>query len=87
MNALAQNRHNSLPYTARFPDKGSAIEGLVVCNGWYLEPLDLLNDQALDCYQPSPEVFISPPPPPPACLKHYNDGGSKGLKKESPAGV
>ena len=25
------------------PDKGCAIKGLVVCNNWDLEPLDLLN--------------------------------------------
>ena len=38
------------------PDKGRAIKGLVVCNRWDLEPLDLLNGLALGCYQPSPEV-------------------------------
>ncbi len=38
------------------PDKGRAIKGLVVCNIWYLEPLELLNGLALGCYQPSPEV-------------------------------
>ncbi len=37
-------------------DKGRAIKGLVVCNRWDLEPLDLLNALALGCYQPSPEV-------------------------------
>ena len=35
--------------------KGSAINELVVCNNWDLEPLDLLNGLALD-YQPSPEA-------------------------------
>ena len=40
------------------PDKGRAIKGLVVCNNWDLEPLDLLNGLALGCYQPSPEVLI-----------------------------
>ena len=40
------------------PDKGRAIKGLVVCNNWDLEPFDLLNSQALDCYQPSSEVLI-----------------------------
>ena len=35
------------------PDKGRAIKELVVCNSWDLEPLDLLNDLALGCYQPS----------------------------------
>ena len=38
------------------PDKGGAIKGLVVCNSWDLEPLDLLNSLALGCYQPFPEV-------------------------------
>ena len=36
------------------PDKGRAIKGLVVCNDWDLEPLDLLKGLALDCYQPFP---------------------------------
>ena len=40
------------------PDKGRAINGLVVCNYLDLEPLDLLNGLALGCYQPSPEVLI-----------------------------
>ncbi len=40
------------------PDKGCAIKGLVVCNNWDIEPLDLLNDLTLGCYQPSPEVWI-----------------------------
>ncbi len=40
------------------PEKGLAIKGLVVCNNWDLEPLDLLNGLALGCYQPSPEVLI-----------------------------
>ncbi len=39
-------------------DKGRAIKGLVVCNNWDLEPLDLLNGLALGCYQPSPEVLL-----------------------------
>ncbi len=30
-----------------FPDTGIRIKGLVVCNGWDLEPLDLLNGLAL----------------------------------------
>ena len=38
------------------PDKGRAIKELVVWNSWDLEPLDLLNDLAPGCYQPSPEV-------------------------------
>ena len=39
-------------YHAQFglPDKGRAIKGLVVCNKWDLEPLDLLNGLALGCY-------------------------------------
>ena len=40
------------------PDKGRAIKGLVVCNNWDLEPLDLLNGLTLGCYKPSPEVLI-----------------------------
>ncbi len=40
------------------PDKGRAIEGLVVFNNRDLEPLYLLNSLALGCYQPSPEVLI-----------------------------
>ena len=36
--------------------KGRVIKGLVVCNSWALEPLDLLNGLALGCYQSSPEV-------------------------------
>ena len=31
------------------PDNGRAIEGLVDCNCWDLEPSDLLNDLALGC--------------------------------------
>ena len=38
--------------------KGRAIKGLVVCNNWYLEPLDLLNGLALGFYRPFPEVLI-----------------------------
>ena len=30
-------------------DKGRAIKGLVVCNSWDLEPLDLINGLALGC--------------------------------------
>ena len=50
------------------PDKGYAIKGLVVCNNWDLEPLDLLNGLALGCYQPSSEVLIVLP-----CLVYKND--------------
>ena len=39
-------------------DKGRALKGLVVCNNWDLEPLDLLNGLTLGCNQPSPEVLI-----------------------------
>ena len=35
------------------PYKGRAIKGLVVCNDWNLEPLDILSGLAVDCYQPS----------------------------------
>ncbi len=38
------------------PDIGRAIKGLIVCNNWDQQPLDLLNGLALGCYQPSPEV-------------------------------
>ena len=37
------------------PDKGRTIKGLVVCNSWDLEPLDMLNGLGLGCYQPSPD--------------------------------
>ena len=40
------------------PDKGRASKGLVVCNNWDLELLDLLNGLALGCYQPSTEVTL-----------------------------
>ena len=40
------------------PYKGRVIKGLVVCNNWDLEPLDLPNGLALGFYQPSPEVLI-----------------------------
>ena len=40
------------------PDKGRAIKGLVVCNNWDLEPLDLLNGPSPGCYQPSPKVLL-----------------------------
>ncbi len=55
-NALAQNRRNQYHAQLGLPDKGRAIKGLVVCNSWDLEPLDLLNGLALAYYQPSPEV-------------------------------
>ena len=58
-NALAQNNRNSVPCTLHskdfLSDKGSAIKGLVVCNYLDLEPLDLLNSQAIACHKPSPE--------------------------------
>ncbi len=40
------------------PDKGRALKELALCNNWVLEPLYMLNDLALRCYQPSPEVLI-----------------------------
>ncbi len=40
------------------PDYGRAIKGLVVCNNWDLEPLDLLNVLALGFYKLFPEVLI-----------------------------
>ena len=59
-NALNQIRCNLSPCTVRIlSDKGSAIKGLVVCNGWDLVPLDMLNGLAHQgCNQPSPEVLI-----------------------------
>ena len=42
----------------RLPYKGRAIKGLVVCNNWDLEPLDLLNGLALGSYQPFPGVLM-----------------------------
>ena len=40
------------------PDKSRIIKGLVVCNDWDLEPLDLLTGQTLG-YQPSPRRYES----------------------------
>ncbi len=40
------------------PDKDRAIKGMVVCNSCNLEQFDLLNGLALDCYLPSPEVWV-----------------------------
>ena len=40
---MAQNRRNLINAQLELPDKGRAIKGLVVCNSWDLEPLDLLN--------------------------------------------
>ncbi len=42
----------------RLPDKCRGIKGLVVCNNWDLEPVDLRNGLALGCYEPYPEVLI-----------------------------
>ena len=42
-NALTLNRRNSVPSQLGLPDKGRAIEGLVVCINRDLEPLDLQN--------------------------------------------
>ena len=39
-------------------DKGRAIKELMVCNGWNLEPFNLLNSLAPSCYQPSSEVWF-----------------------------
>ena len=38
------------------PGKGHAIKGLVACNVWDPELLDLLNGLARGCDQTSPEV-------------------------------
>ena len=40
------------------PDKGRVIKGMIVCNNWDLEPLDLLNDLALGCCQMSHDLLI-----------------------------
>ncbi len=40
------------------PDKVQAIKWLVVCNDWDINPLDLLNNLALGCYNPAPEALI-----------------------------
>ena len=52
--ALAPKRCNSVPDKVQLglPDKGGAINGLVVCTDWDLEPLDLLNGLTLGCNQP-----------------------------------
>ncbi len=60
----SMSRENALAGTNNYrawlglPDKNRAIKGLIVCNDWDLEPLDLFNDLALGCCQPSPEVLI-----------------------------
>ena len=47
-------------YTVKLglPENCCEIKGLVVCNHWILEPLDLLNGLAIGCNQPTPEVLI-----------------------------
>ncbi len=49
---------NATQYHAQLglQDKSRAFKGLVVCNSWDLEPLELVNGLALGCYQPLPEV-------------------------------
>ncbi len=42
----------------RLPDKDLTIRGLIVYNGWELQPLDLLNGLILSYYQQSPEEVI-----------------------------
>ena len=58
MNALAKTGATYYHAQLGLPDKIRAIKGLIVCNDWDLEPLDLLNTNslALGYYQPSPEV-------------------------------
>ena len=53
-------RTGAIQYHAHLglPGKCLAIKGLVVCNNWDLEPLDLLNGLALGGYQLSLEVLI-----------------------------
>ncbi len=55
-NSLAQNRPTHYHAQLGLPDKGRAIKGLVVCYGWDLEPLDLLNGLTLGCYQSFSDV-------------------------------
>ena len=57
-NALVQICATIYHAQLRLPEKGRAIKGLVVCNNWDEEPLDLLNSLALGCYQPSTEVLL-----------------------------
>ncbi len=42
----------------RLPDNGRAIKGMVVCNNWDLDTLDLLNGLALGCYQSYQQTFV-----------------------------
>ncbi len=53
-----QNRATNYNAHLGLLDKGPTINMLVVCNSWYLEPLDLLNGQALGCSQLSPLGMI-----------------------------
>ncbi len=39
------------------PDNGRAITGLVVCNDWNQEPLELLHSLALGCYQGNTKFY------------------------------
>ncbi len=55
-NALAPTGTTQYYAQLGLSDEGRAIKGLVVCNSWDLEPLDLLNGLAFGCYQPSPEA-------------------------------
>ena len=45
-NALAYKGSTQYHVHLGLPDKGRAIKGLVVCNNWDIEPLDLLS-----CYR------------------------------------
>ncbi len=47
--------HAQLGHTS---DKGRAIKEFVGSNSWPLEPYDVLNILAIDCYQQSPELKI-----------------------------
>ena len=58
------------------PDKGRTIKGLVVCNNWDLENLDLVNGLVQGCYQPSPEVLIVLS----QCYRHLVRHAIKGFK-------
>ena len=52
ISGMPRSKTGATQYHAQLglPDKGRPIKGFVVCNSWDLEPLDLLNGLALDCY-------------------------------------
>ncbi len=64
LNAVKSNARHYWPKTGKsnynvkltLPDRGHAINRLVVCKSRDLEPLDLLNGLDLGCYEPSSKV-------------------------------